>query len=151
MKRILLFVLILILAAGTFAYAKTKIAILDFKGINVEDYVPSAVVEILSTSFIDSGEFEVIERSQLASVMDELSLQYSDDFSEEDAQDIGNLLGAEIVVIGSVTKLGDRITVNIRGISMVSIRTDFLQTQFQCPQKILSQFLKKSPMKKQES
>lgn len=120
MKRTLLFVLIIVSALGTFAHARTKIAILSFKGINVEDYVPSAVVEILSTSFIDSGEFEVIERSQLNSVMSELSLQYSDDFSEEDAQDIGNMLGAEIVIIGSVTKLGDRITVNIRGIAVAT-------------------------------
>ncbi len=126
MKRFFLAILIITLFTSSF-FGKdiVKIAILDFKGINVEEYVPIAVVEILSTSFIDSKAFEVIERNQLQKVMGELSLQTSDDFDETIAQDIGDLLGAEIIIIGSVTKLGSRITVNIRGIQVGTGKAQF--------------------------
>ena len=118
MKKYFLVIMLIILLTSTLVskQKRVKVAIFNFKGINVEEYIPSAVIEILSTAFIDSGAFEVIERNQLEKVMEELSLQTSDDFNEDMANDLGNLLGAEIIIIGSVTKLGNRITVNIRGI-----------------------------------
>lgn len=118
--RFVLLVILLLSSAlcNTFSEDVIKVAILDFKGVNVEEYVPTAVVEILATSLIDSGAYEVIERAQLTKVLSEQNLQNSEEFDENIATDIGNLLGVEIVIIGSVTQLGSSITVNLRGIEV---------------------------------
>jgi 6-phosphogluconolactonase (cycloisomerase 2 family) len=92
--RIYILALIAVIAVTGAASAKQKVAIVEFKGINVEGYVPEAVVEIMSTSLIDSGAFEVIERSQIEKVFGELNLQSSDEFDEDQAQELGQLLGA---------------------------------------------------------
>ena len=119
MKQIL--ILLFIFCTISLFSEKTKIAIIDFsaKGeIENENYLADAVVENLITSFIDSGEFIVIERNMLKGIMRELQLQNSDDFNDELRNKIGNLYSADLVILGSLTKIGSRYTINVRGVEV---------------------------------
>lgn len=96
----------------------TRVAVLDFSAKGVQEYLAEAVVENLITSLIDSGAFEVVERSQLRKLMQELSLQNSDDFNDNLRMELGNLYGVELVILGSVTRFGGNITINVRGVEV---------------------------------
>lgn len=119
MKKILIisFVL-LILISFVFTNEKTRVAVLDFSAKGIEKYLAEAIVENLITSLIDSGIFTVIERSQLKQLMKELSLQNSDDFNDRLRTELGELYGVELVILGSVTKIGSNITINARGVEV---------------------------------
>jgi len=104
---------------------KLKIAIFPFQSVNVEESLTYAIVENFTTAIIDTESFTVVERSQLDMVFEELSLSTSDDFKETDAVLIGQMSGAELVFLGSITKIGDNITINVRGINVISGEAEF--------------------------
>lgn len=118
MKRMLIFLGLIFW--GTLFYLganeKSRVAVLNFSARGVKEHLADAVVENLITSLIDSGVYEVIERNQLQLVMDELKLQNSDDFNDELRLELGNLYQVDLVILGSVTMIGDNITINVRGV-----------------------------------
>ncbi|OHD15645.1 MAG: hypothetical protein A2086_13765 [Spirochaetes bacterium GWD1_27_9] len=120
MKKI--FILFLIVIGFSLCFSednkKSRIAILDFKAIGIDATLASGIQENLSSSIIDQNTFIVVERSQLNKVMQELNLAGADEFNEESAAKIGNLLGVEFVLLGSVTKIGVNITINVRAIEV---------------------------------
>jgi TolB-like protein len=107
-------------------HKKIRVAVLNFstKG-DINPNVADAVVENLITSLIDSGYFEVVERNQLNAGMQELKLQSSDDFNDNIRKELGKLYGVEMVILGSVTKIGNNITINTRGIEVESGNANF--------------------------
>ncbi|MCK4796104.1 MAG: hypothetical protein KAT05_01915 [Spirochaetes bacterium] len=50
--------------------------------------------------------------------MEELELQNSDDFNDAFRQELGNLYGVKIVILGNITKFTNQIIINIRGIEV---------------------------------
>ncbi len=104
-----------------FAYSqegKTRIALINFNAIGIDEVLVRGIEENLLTEIINTGRFEVVERSQLNKVLQELNLSNSDEFSESTAAQVGNLLGVDIILIGSVNKLGKNISINVRGIEV---------------------------------
>ena len=112
------FLTFLLFINNVYAGKRIKIAVLDFSAKGVDKFLAEAIVENLITSLIDSNTFDIVERSQLNKLMKELSLQNSDDFNDELRKELGNLLGVELVILGSVTKIGDNITINTRGVDV---------------------------------
>ena len=112
----------------SFAADKTKIAVMDFESIGSEirnTELGLAIAENLRTALIDSQKFSVIERSSLQKIFDEQKLQYSGAIDQNTAVKIGKVAGAEKIVTGSVTKLGDMYTINVRFIDvMTAFATD---------------------------
>ncbi|HNZ28258.1 MAG TPA: SUMF1/EgtB/PvdO family nonheme iron enzyme [Spirochaetota bacterium] len=97
---------------------KTRVAILNFTPKGVEPILAEAIVENLTTSIINTSDFNVIERNQLDKLMKELNLQNSDDFNDKLREELGNLHGVKLVILGSVTKIGSTITINMRGVEV---------------------------------
>jgi len=75
--------------------------------------------EKLVTAFTSMG-MKVVERSQLERVLKEQKLGYSGLVDLSSAKKIGKLLGAEGLLLGTISDLGDKITINAR---MVDIET----------------------------
>jgi hypothetical protein len=86
---------------------KTRIAILPFSG---RGNIDSELLEILSENFavsvIEIGEYTVVERNLLSKALDELKMQRSSIFDDNLAAEVGKLVGAEVIVVGSVSVLG---------------------------------------------
>jgi|GEM_PF-5579309 len=110
--------LIMVFFICTNLFSKTRVAVLDFSAKGIDEIIAEAVTENLITSLIDSGTYEVIERSQLNKLMSELKLQNSDDFNDQLRHELGNLFGVKLVILGSVTKIGEIITINVRGVEV---------------------------------
>ncbi len=59
------------------------------------------VLQELVFALVNSGRLVVVEREDLALVKDELQFQISGDVSDESAQSIGKILGAEVIISAS--------------------------------------------------
>jgi hypothetical protein len=120
--RILSIITLLCVCAGclfTFpAYAGEKVAVLDFKSILAPEDLGVAVAEILRTELVELGDYTVIERGMLAQLMQEQSFQLTGAVDSETAVEIGKLVGAKLVVIGSIVKTGSVYTINSRFIDV---------------------------------
>lgn len=123
--------LIIFLFSFTMLYSeeKERIAIMNFsvKGVNPEIISVEAVVENLTTSLIKSNKFTVIERSQIDKVMTELQLQSSDEFDDKSRVEVGNILGVKKVILGSITQFGETITINVRGVDVITGEAHFAE------------------------
>ena len=98
--------------------AKKIIAIKDFEvimGSNKE--VAKYVQEDVTTALVNSGQFNVVERSKLQSLLDELKLAQAGLIDPAGAKEVGKLLGADIILTGTLAPTGDEWNVNLRVIN----------------------------------
>lgn len=109
--------LILLLAAGP-VRSKERVAVLDFESIPANANLAQSVSEILRTELINLKQYEVVERAAIEKIFTEQKLRLSDAIDEKDAIRIGQLAGANIVVIGSIVKIGSTYTLNSRFIDV---------------------------------
>jgi len=78
----------------------------------------SALSEMLVTAVANSPAVTVIERSQVETVLEESRFQLSGVTSTEESIEIGNILNAEIIILGSVSRFGERIELDVRVIRL---------------------------------
>ncbi|HBL16666.1 MAG TPA: hypothetical protein DD417_07905 [Elusimicrobia bacterium] len=79
-----------------------------------KEHVGVAVSELLTHHFVRGGAFVVVERSALNKVLEEQKLQMSGAIDAESAVKVGKLLGAQVLLLGSVEKLGRKYQINAR-------------------------------------
>ncbi|OGD79452.1 MAG: hypothetical protein A2Y64_00155 [Candidatus Coatesbacteria bacterium RBG_13_66_14] len=96
------------------AWAAPSIAVADFDSIGCDASVGPAVAEIIRTEIAAGEGLRVIERSRLEDVMAEQALSTSGAVDERDAVQLGALLGADFIGVGSVSRLGDTYTISGR-------------------------------------
>ena len=97
------------------------IAIKDFEvimGRNQE--VGKYVQEDITTALVNSGQFNVVERLKLKSVLDELKLTQLGLTDPEGAKEVGKLLGADVILTGTLAATGEEWNVNLRLINTES-------------------------------
>jgi len=96
---------------------RMRIAIVDFDTMGGEFKVQdlgSIVAEWLITSFVQSGRFEVVERSQLQKILEEQKLAVTGFVAQETAVKLGKVLGVKVIISGTLIKLGEAIEINSR-------------------------------------
>ncbi len=91
---------------------KERIAILDFEAGSVSADTAKTVAELLGTELVNTGKFAVIERKQIAKVMNEQGFQMTGAVDMEKAVQVGKLLAVKYLVMGSVAKLGGNYIIN---------------------------------------
>ena len=89
-------------------------AVLDFKTVGDSAELGEGAAEILRTTLVETGKYTVVERSMLNEALKEQKLGQSGTIDQTTAVGIGKVLGAQIVAVGSVVKLGESYTLNIR-------------------------------------
>lgn len=80
-----------------------KVAVLPFKAET--ELIGSAVSDQVVTELLRTGRYDLIERSQIARVLGEQELALAG-LSASRAAEVGAMLGADGVVIGTVTEYG---------------------------------------------
>lgn len=125
MKKVIFKALILLLVSfytGE-AYAlddKPTVAVMNFESVGSEEHLGKAVAEIMRTELINTGRFRVLERSQLDRALSEQKLQQTGIIDDKSVVELGKMLGANFIIIGSVVKIGTAYTINSR---MIDIKT----------------------------
>lgn len=103
----------------------TKVAIIDIQG-PTQDAV-GYVVDQLTYELVNSGSFIVVDRASIESIRKELQFQMSGEVSDESAQSIGQMLGAESIITGSLSQRGDEYRLNIKGVRVQTSEIRYLQ------------------------
>lgn len=88
-----------------------------------------ATSELLTHHFAARPEFTMVERSRLAEVIEEQRLHVSGAIEPSKAIRLGKVVGARLVVLGSVEKLGGQYQVNVRIVDVES--TEVLATAYE--------------------
>ena len=118
MKRITSLVLcaalVLVVASVAFAADKStkpRLAILEFKNKADNQWWyhggATAAQDVFVTELVKSGKFRVVEREQLAALMEEKNLTLSGDVDPATAVRVGKLLGVNYLLTGAVTEYGN--------------------------------------------
>ena len=113
MRKLALFLILL-----TSLKAQLTVSILDFKGEDVPPKVLRACYNQLEESLIESNRFTVIDKGQREDLLEEQKFQNSGVCDEECAVEIGQLVGAEFLMLGEIIDLGGLYQVNIKIINI---------------------------------
>ena len=97
-------------AAVGHAADKPRIAVLEFKNKADNQYWwhggAEAIQDVFVTELVKSGKFRVIDREQLAALMQEKNLSLGGDVDPATAVRAGKLLGCQYFLTGAVTEYG---------------------------------------------
>jgi TolB-like protein len=95
---------------------KQRVAVMEFRAINVAGALSAATVETLRSALIQLQRITVIERAQIEAVLREQRFNQSGLVEGASAVALGRLLGANAIVVGSVTRFGDTYLINARAL-----------------------------------
>jgi len=124
LKNIYKFLSIFLIASSLFA--QTSIAVLELEGKGLSEMEASILTDRLRHELFQTGKYRVVERKLMGEIMDEQGFQLSECTSTECMVEIGQMLGVDQMVGGSVSKFGTMFSVAVR---MVSVETgEFLGT-----------------------
>jgi TolB-like protein len=103
----------------------SKIAILNIE--SVSPALSEYIIDELIANAVNDRVFSVVDRQQLNLIRNELDFNLSGEVSDESAQSIGQMLGAQSIVSGAVSKYGDTYRLRIRALA---VETAQVQGQF---------------------
>ena len=104
----------------TFSFSLETVAIIDFEGIGISESEARALTQRLTSEIVEIGKFTVVERSEMKRLLDEQKFQYSGCVDVSCAVEIGKLLGAKSMVVGTISKLGNSYSVDSR---LIDVKT----------------------------
>ena len=103
----------------------TNVALLSFS--SPSDLFSSHVLEEMTTHLVRGGRVIVVDRRQIDLIRQEMDFQLSGEVSDESAQEIGRMLGAQSIVTGSLSSIG---TTHFLRTRVVNVTTAAIQTSF---------------------
>jgi len=98
--------------------AGTKVALLNFSSDS--DAFSDYVIEEMSIALVRSKKLVIVDRKEIELIRREMDFQMSGDVSDESAQQIGAMLGAQSIVSGSMVNVGDSYRFRTKVINVVS-------------------------------
>src|SRR6476469_6759809 len=113
----LIFTLVLLTVTGVSQTSgRKRVAVLDFDYGTVQSYVSSiygtnqdvgkGITDMLVEKLVKEGKYSVIERKALDKILAEQNFSNSDRANPATAQKIGQILGVDAIIMGSITKFG---------------------------------------------
>ena len=90
------------------------IAVMDFDGNNVSESETSILTDRLRNELFNSGRYNVLERGMMDDILIEQGFQQTGCTSSDCAVEVGNMLGVQQMVGGSIGKIGNMYTVSAR-------------------------------------
>ena len=94
----------------------SKVAVLNFNASSQR--LSNYVIDEMTTQLVRSRNLIVVERANIELVQRELNFQISGDVSDESAQSIGRMLGAQYIISGSIEELRSNYVVRFRTIAV---------------------------------
>ncbi|MBN1210936.1 MAG: hypothetical protein JXA92_00015 [candidate division Zixibacteria bacterium] len=108
----------LLLLVGS-VFGQEKVVVFEFEGIGVDAQTTQAATHIFRNELNNTEEFTVISKQAMETALAEHGINDYSCYAVECASEYGYRCSAEKAVIGSLTKLGSKITAEIRIVSVV--------------------------------
>jgi|TARA_B100001996_G_scaffold105366_1_gene79271 TolB-like protein len=99
---------------------RPTVAILDFEGQGISVQEVQTLTERMRSEIGSTNAIRLIERKAIESIMAEQGLAQSGCVSDECAAEVGQLLGVQFMINGTIGKLGDKYTIDVK---MFSVET----------------------------
>jgi hypothetical protein len=119
--------ILLVMSSGLWAQLPT-IAVLDLSSKSLQESDVKAISVQVAQEIFKSGYFEVLERADIAKVLQEQGLAQTGAVKEEEAIGVGKLIGAKKMLCGSVEAVDRGFIENLRIIDVESGRTENMVT-----------------------
>jgi TolB-like protein len=102
--------------------AASKVALLNFS--SESDVFSEYVLEEMSIELVKARKLVVVDRKELDLIRGEMNFQMSGEVSDESAQEIGKLLGAQTIVSGSLVNMGKSYRFRTKAINVISAKIE---------------------------
>jgi TolB-like protein len=96
----------------------TKVAMLNFSSDS--DVFSDYVIEEMSIALVKGRKLVVVDRKEIDLIRSEMNFQMSGEVSDESAQKIGMMLGAQSIVSGSLVNMGENYRFRTKAINVIS-------------------------------
>ncbi len=134
-QYITLLMLITVMVAYAAPGKKISIAVNDLVGQGVDQNSATVISERLRVELINTESFRVMERSQMNAVLNEQGFQRSDACNSNACiVEMGQLLGVEHMIMGSVGLVGSMYTISLRLVNVATGEVLFTASEdCKCP------------------
>jgi hypothetical protein len=98
--------------------------------LNVQSDFPALseyIIDELIANTVNDRIFSVVDRQQLNTIRAELDFQMSGEVDDDTAQALGRMAGAQIIISGAVSRIGDLYRLRVRALS---VQTASIEGQF---------------------
>ncbi len=106
--------LLLLLPCFLLSQEKPTLAVLEFDGFGISDPEIQTLTNRLRTNLTQLGVYRIIERGLMLQILTEQDFQMTGCTSDECAVEVGQLLGAQLMLAGSIGRVGNTWTVEMR-------------------------------------
>ena len=123
MKKILLLFAILIIFTSTYIFPSehiNTIAILDFNLQGIPDSDGRVLTDYIVTHIVGMHKYNVVDRIQRETILSEIKFSLTGVSDEEYQLELGELLSVNLIVVGSIGKVGNQYILNIK---LVDVKT----------------------------
>jgi len=93
---------------------KQKLALIDFEHIGVKKSDARALSKRLTTEIVKIDKYIMVERAAMEKILEEQKFQTASGNVTNDIVDIGNMVGADFIIFGSISKVGSTYSVDSR-------------------------------------
>jgi TolB-like protein len=116
------FLISLILFTGSFASQdkRISIAVNDLVGQGIDQPTATTISERLRVELINTQAFRVMERSQMTNILQEQGFQQTECVDNSCIVQMGQLLGVEHMVMGTIGKVGSMYTISLRLVNVAT-------------------------------
>lgn len=103
---------------GTIQDRKLAVVTLDIGTDKVDEETARGIIVFVENAFVNVGKVKVVDRGHIEEIFDEFEFQATGIIDESTAVEIGKLSGADIIVIGSINRVGGLFYLNIKLITV---------------------------------
>ena len=124
--------LFLTLTLATLLTAQTRVAVIDLTAKSgVDEDEASLLTDTLRASIYKAKVFDLMNREDMNAVLKEVAFQQSGACDDTSCiVEMGNALGLEKMIAGSIGKLGERYSVTIKLVDIAAARNEALITEY---------------------
>ena len=124
-RSICIFVLFIFTLFSSFLFAQDKpiITVLDLKTSDVSEDEMRSIISLLSSALFQTDKYTVIDVTERESILGEIKFSLSGCTDEECQIEIGKLLAAENIVVGSIGTVGTKYVMSVKLLETSTSRT----------------------------
>jgi hypothetical protein len=115
-KSLGVIVFVLCLATVLFAQDDSRpiITVLNFQTSGISDAEMRVFVDFIASHIIETGKYRVIDRAQRQAILSEIEFSQTDCSDEECQLEIGRMLSANQIIVGSLGTFGEKYILTIK-------------------------------------
>jgi len=103
----------------------SKIVILNIQSDSAA--LSEYIIDELISNAVNDRNFTVVERAQLDAIRNEQNIQWSGEVDDRQALEVGRFFGAQYIITGAISELGERFRMRIRALA---VQTAQVQGQY---------------------